>query len=308
MMNPRRRAQVALALCGTVGFAGWVVASLAGPGSTRIEHAGAQCRPPRCRSRIAAHHLSPPRSWTYRKQPHWANIDCRQRRYGDGRRIGDGDGPPARWWPDQPKSIRINRSRLSRPRCPIQRRCCRPRHRPCRSQQRTRLIQLTPNKILPRRTQERVSTLEIREECLAAEICIDRFLWALYERTPKEDSIKVHEQRKVTVKKKRKAITVTRTFTRLVDQDFTWKDPKAAERVGMPMMDYVIGGMDRSFKLKLFHALHAAEQAGLSPGITSAFRDDYRQSIVSGLKAAADRRSTAAVSAAALAMGLRPMS
>jgi hypothetical protein len=54
-------------------------------------------------------------------------------------------------------------------------------------------------------------------------------------------------------------------------------------------MDYVIGGMDRSFKLKLYHALRAAEEAGLSPGITSAFRDDYRQSIASGLKAATDR-------------------
>ena len=68
-----------------------------------------------------------------------------------------------------------------------------------------------------------------------------------------------------------------------------WKDPKAAERVRMPMMDYVIGGMDRSFKLKLFHMLRAAEAAGLSPGITSAFRDDYRQSIASGLKAASNR-------------------
>src|SRR4030095_14489678 len=82
---------------------------------------------------------------------------------------------------------------------------------------------------------------------------------------------------------------VTRTFTRRVDEDFAWKDPKAAERVGMSMMDYVIGGMDRKFKLKLFHTLHAAEQAGLSPGITSAFRDDYRQGIASGLKAASDR-------------------
>ena len=54
-------------------------------------------------------------------------------------------------------------------------------------------------------------------------------------------------------------------------------------------MDYVIGGMDRSFKLKLFHALRAADEAGLSPGITSAFRDDYRQSLASGLKAATDR-------------------
>src|SRR5207247_140810 len=40
---------------------------------------------------------------------------------------------------------------------------------------------------------------------------------------------------------------------------------------------------------KLFYSLYAAEQAGLSPGITSAFRDDYRQSIISGLKAANDR-------------------
>jgi hypothetical protein len=55
------------------------------------------------------------------------------------------------------------------------------------------------------------------------------------------------------------------------------------------MLDYVIGGMDRSFKLKLYYTLRAAEQAGLSPGITSAFRDDYRQSIASGLKAATDR-------------------
>jgi hypothetical protein len=47
--------------------------------------------------------------------------------------------------------------------------------------------------------------------------------------------------------------------------------------------------MDKSFKRKLFRTLLAAEAAGLSPGITSAFRDDYRQSIASGLKAASDR-------------------
>jgi hypothetical protein len=93
----------------------------------------------------------------------------------------------------------------------------------------------------------------------------------------------------VTVKKKGKTVTVTKSFTKLVNEDFTWKDPKAAEKAGMPMMDYVIGGMDRSFKLKLFRMLRAAEEAGLSPGITSAFRDDYRQSIASGLKAATDR-------------------
>src|SRR5207244_13071281 len=100
---------------------------------------------------------------------------------------------------------------------------------------------------------------------------------------------KVYERRKVTVRKKGKKVRVTKTFTRLVDENFTWKDPKAADKAGMPMLDYVIGGMDRSFKLKLFHTLRAAEEAGLSPGITSASRDDYRQSITSGLKAATDR-------------------
>ena len=146
-----------------------------------------------------------------------------------------------------------------------------------------------PSDLEPGDAGNAVSSIEIVDECLVVDICVDRYLWALYQRTPKEDTIKELERRNVTVKRKRKMVTVTRTFTKLVDEDFGWKDPKAAERAGMSMMDYVIGGMDRSFKLKLFHTLHAAEAAGLSPGITSAFRDDYRQSIASGLKAASNR-------------------
>lgn len=134
-----------------------------------------------------------------------------------------------------------------------------------------------------------LNSVEIVDECLVIEICVDRYLWTLYQRTPKEDTIKVPERRKVSVKRKGKMVTVVRTFTKLVDQDFGWKDPKAAERVRLSMADYVIGGMDRSFKLKLFYMLHAADAAGLSPGITSAFRDDYRQSIASGLKAASNK-------------------
>ena len=134
-----------------------------------------------------------------------------------------------------------------------------------------------------------VSSIEIVDECLVVEICVDRYLWALYQRTAKEDTIKVIERRKVAVKRKGRMVTVVKAFTKLVDEDFGWKDPKAADRVRMSMMDYVIGGMDRSFKLKLFHMVHAAEAAGLSPGITSAFRDDYRQSIASGLKAASNK-------------------
>jgi len=143
--------------------------------------------------------------------------------------------------------------------------------------------------MMPKGAGENASSIEIVDECLVVEICIDQYLWALYQRAPKDDTIKVEEQRKMTVKKKGKTRIVTQTFTRLVDEDFAWKDPKAAEKAGISMVNYVIGGMDRSFKTKLFHALHAAEEAGLSPGITSAFRDDYRQSLASGLRAATDR-------------------
>ena len=141
----------------------------------------------------------------------------------------------------------------------------------------------------PDQANQAVGSSEVLDECSVVDTCIDRYLWALYQRTPKEDAIKTQEKRKVTVKKGGRLVTVTRTFTTLADEDFSWKDPKAAENAGMPMVDYVIGGMDRDFKLKLFHMLHVAEEAGLSPGITSAFRDDYRQSIASGLKAANDR-------------------
>src|SRR5262245_41949344 len=142
-----------------------------------------------------------------------------------------------------------------------------------------------PEKEYPKSAVRRVET---PGECLVAEICIDEYLWSLYERTPKIDTNKVTEQIKETVKKKGKTRTIVKTNTKYVVADFTWKDPIAAQRAGMSLKDYVIGGMDRRFKLKLYHALRAMDDAGLMPGITSAFRDDYRQSIASGNKAASD--------------------
>jgi hypothetical protein len=129
---------------------------------------------------------------------------------------------------------------------------------------------------------------ETPNECLVAEICIDDYLWSFYERTPKVDTNKVTERIKATIKKKGKTRTVTKTIIKYVVGDFTWKDPMAAQRVGVSLKEYVIGGMDRGFKLKLYHALRAMDEAGLMPGITSAFRDDYRQSIALGNKAASD--------------------
>ena len=46
--------------------------------------------------------------------------------------------------------------------------------------------------------------VETPDECLVAEICIDEYLWSLYERTPKIDTNKVTEQIKSTIKKKGK--------------------------------------------------------------------------------------------------------
>jgi hypothetical protein len=126
------------------------------------------------------------------------------------------------------------------------------------------------------------------DDCLLAQACIDDYLWALYERTPKIDTNKVTEKIKTTVTKKGKTRTVTKTVVKYVLGDFTWKDPIAAQKAGMSLKDYVIGGLDRGFKLKLYHALRAMDDAGLMPGITSAFRDDYRQSIAVGTKAASD--------------------
>jgi hypothetical protein len=88
---------------------------------------------------------------------------------------------------------------------------------------------------------------------------VDDYLWEVYQRSPvKKDG----------------------------SGDFTWKDPAAAKRVKMSLKDYVIGGMDRDFREQLYHAGKAMDEAGLQWTMLSAFRDDYRQSIASGIKAA----------------------
>jgi hypothetical protein len=129
---------------------------------------------------------------------------------------------------------------------------------------------------------------EALNACLNSDVCIDQYLWSLYERTPKVDTVKVMERVKVRVKNKGKTRTVVKTLIKYITEDFAWKDPIAAQKAGMPLKDYVIGGMDRGFKRKLYDALRAMDDAGFSPGITSGFRDNYRQELASGNKAATD--------------------
>ncbi len=88
---------------------------------------------------------------------------------------------------------------------------------------------------------------------------VDAYLWEVYQRAPtKKDGA----------------------------GDFTWKDPAAAKRMGMSMQVYTIGGMDPDFREQLYHAGRAMDEAGIRWSMLSAFRDDYRQSIASGIKAA----------------------
>jgi hypothetical protein len=89
---------------------------------------------------------------------------------------------------------------------------------------------------------------------------VDDYLWEVYQRAPtKRDS----------------------------SGDFTWKDPAAAKRFGISLPAYVISGMDPDFREQLYHAGRAMDAAGIRWSLLSAFRDDYRQSIASGLKAGA---------------------
>src|SRR6202048_308990 len=271
-MNARRFPTVGAALCGTVVLAIWVLTSFAVLGSAGIERAGAVPIEDRRALSLAAdaEPADAPQA-TAISNAVVANADVATAAEPVTQTATDTTAAP-----DEPESIVEAALPASSQMLPPE----------------TPPVQVatvsTPDPV-PSDAKEAVRSIEILDECLVADICIDRYLWALYQRTPKEDTNKVHERRRVTVRKKGKTVTVTKSFTKLVDEDFAWKDPKAAEKVGMSMMDYVIGGMDRSFKLKLFHTLRGAEEAGLSPGITSAFRDDYRQSIASGLKAATDR-------------------
>src|SRR5262249_37906985 len=72
-------------------------------------------------------------------------------------------------------------------------------------------------------------------------------------------------------------------------EDIMWKDPKSRDKARISMKDNVIGDMDRAFKTKLYRLCRALDDAGFVPGMTSGFRDDYRQSIASGNKAATNR-------------------
>jgi hypothetical protein len=113
---------------------------------------------------------------------------------------------------------------------------------------------------LPRRPSSTVEAPPPPKRAAAIMDEVDDYLWEVYQRAPaKRDST----------------------------GDFSWKDPAAAKPFGISMPAYVISGMDADFREQLYHAGRAMDADGIRWSILSAFRDDYRQSIASGLKAGA---------------------
>src|SRR5437879_937041 len=66
---------------------------------------------------------------------------------------------------------------------------------------------VNPSDLEPGDAGKAVSSIEIVDECLVVDICVDRYLWALYQRTPKEDTIKELERRNGTGERKGKMVT-----------------------------------------------------------------------------------------------------
>jgi hypothetical protein len=288
--NPQRFAVLA-ALCAAVVLAGWAAFGLAGLGSPGIESTGALIEVARETSAIArAEHVDAPQATPLGKD----GVSLAD--LGSGSALSDRRPIPL---PAAP-SVRI--ASLSAPDperseakeatgsvkvADMGAALADSRSMPRPATPSMQLAAVSPTDPVQNAARPAVSS-EALDACPEPDACIDQYLWSLYERTPKVDTVKVEERIKAKVKIKGRTRTVVKTLTKYVTQDFTWKDPIAAQKSGMSLKDYVIGGMNRAFKRKLYDALRAMEQAGFAPGITSGFRDNYRQELASGNKAASD--------------------
>ena len=293
MKSPRRLAALA-ALCGTVALAGRV-AGLAGLGSPGIESTGAPIEVSRATSATArAEHVDAPQATALGEDGvSVADMGSGSAALSDPRPMPRPTTPPAPIaslsTPDPVRneakeaagSVEVADTGSGSAALPDPRPMPRPAAVP------VLFAAVSPTDPVQNAARPAVSS-EALDACLEPDACIDQYLWSLYERTPKVDTVKVEERIKVTVKNKGKMRTVIKTLTKYITQDFAWKDPIAAQKAGMSLKDYVIGGMDRGFKRKLYDALRAMDDARFSPGITSGFRDNYRQELASGNKAAPD--------------------
>jgi hypothetical protein len=293
-----RRLVVLAAMCGTVGLAGWVGARLAGLGSLGIESTGGSIEVTSATAR--AEHVDKPRATALGEHGvSGSGIASGSAALSDPASMPrPAAGPVAiaslnTLDPEQNKAKEAAGSVEVADTASANAALSDPPPLPQPATPPVLFAAVSPIDPVQNAARPPVSS-EALHACPKPDVCIDQYLWSLYERTPKVDTVKVEEQIKVKVKNKNKnknkgkTRTVVKTLTKYITEDFGWKDAKAAQKAGMSLKDYVIGGMDRDFRRKLYNALHAMDDAGLSPGITSGFRDDYRQELASGNKAAPD--------------------
>ena len=209
MKSPRRLAVLA-ALCGTVALAGWVAAGLAGLGSPGIEGTGAPIEVSQATSATTrAEHVDAPQTTALGK---------------DGVSVTDVGGGSALSNPrpmPRPATPSVRIASLSAP-DPVRNEAkeatgsvaaadmgtsaalpdTRPMPQPATPPMLFAVV--SPTDPVQNAARPAVSS-EALDACLEPDACIDQYLWSLYERTPKVDTVKVEERIKVKVKNKKRA-------------------------------------------------------------------------------------------------------
>ncbi|MGB7578096.1 MAG: hypothetical protein WBM16_09385, partial [Pseudolabrys sp.] len=200
MKNPRRLAALA-ALCGTVALAGWVAARLSGLGSPGIESTGALIEISRATSATArGEHVDAPQTTALGE---------------DGVSVADmasdsaalSDPPPMRR-PTTPPAPIASVSTPDPVRNEAKEAACsvevadmasgssalpdrHPMSRPAALP--VLFAAVSPTDPVQNTARPAVNS-EALDACHEPDVCIDQYLWSLYQRTPKVDTIKVEER------------------------------------------------------------------------------------------------------------------
>ena len=251
MGNPRRLAALAV-LCGTVALAGWIAVGLAGLGSPGIESIGASAQGRSGRTTGTEHADAPQVTAPGEDGVSVADIGSDSAALADPRPIPRPTTPLA---PNAsvstPDPVRNEGKETA---CSVEVADTAstaalpdryPMSRPAALA--VLLVAMGPTDPVQNAARQAIGS-GTPDACLNSDVCIDQYLWSLYERTPKFDTVKMEERIKMKVKNKGKTRTVVKTLIKYVTEDFAWKDPKAAQKAGMSLKDYVIGGMDRELQ------------------------------------------------------------
>ena len=93
-----------------------------------------------------------------------------------------------------------------------------------------KMAALTPLDELHHDAKEEPNESKSADECLTSELCIDQYLWSLYQRARKVDTIKVVEQKKASVVKKGKLRTIIQKNCKACARGFHMEGPGSGRK------------------------------------------------------------------------------